>query len=292
MSGSEFIAIDWGTTNRVVYLMRGDGVVVSCDRDDRGVMRLGPADFILEVEAIRGQLGDLPVIAAGMVGSSRGWREVPYCPVPADVSDLAGSTALVSDRVHIVPGVSKTDGGESDVMRGEEVQVIGAIRTSGPDVPSLFCQPGTHNKWIAAEAGSITNFSTSMTGEIFALLKQHSVLSGLLEAPIVAGDVFLRGVERGARCADLLTALFRVRAAILLGTLAEEDAASYASGLLIGSDVGSRDDLRDREVGLLATGDLAELYAQAIEWAGGSVITFDSKECFAAGIHKIWKEIR
>lgn len=291
MSGGDYIAIDWGTTNRRVYLMRGDGSVVSSDRDDRGVMRLACADFSLEVEDIRGRLGDLPVLAAGMVGSSRGWREVPYCAAPASIEDLAAATATLGNRIHIVPGISVSDVSGDDVMRGEEVQVFGALRTDKGNSCTLFCQPGTHNKWVATEDQKIVSVATSMTGEIFSLLKNNSVLSGLLDGGVAAGDAFNDGLKRGAGSSDLLTALFRARASVLLGTLPQNDAASYVSGLLIGSDVGARSDISGRSVGLLAAGQLAELYYIALKCQAAEVELIDSTTAFALGIHAIWERL-
>ena len=110
-----FLAIDWGTTNRRVYLLDRAGTVFETFRDDRGVLAVGPGGFADEVAAIRARMGDWPVIAAGMVGSQRGWTLVPYLPCPAGAAQIAAALHEVAPRTWIVPGLSDPRG---DVMRG------------------------------------------------------------------------------------------------------------------------------------------------------------------------------
>ena len=291
MPTGHYIAIDWGTSNRRIYLMRGDGTVIDTRRDGLGVLALASDAFAAEFDAIRSLFGDLPIIAAGMIGSNRGVAEVPYCAAPVDLGKLAANAATPLDGVHIVPGVSISGNGACDVMRGEEVQVLGAMLAGIAADTTTFCQPGTHNKWIEVEDGQIVSFATAMTGEIFSLLKSQSILGGMLDSDVSDSPAFRSGLERGAGCCDLPTALFQARAAVLLGERTREDTASYVSGLLIGADVGARKDLAGREVVLLSSGGLADLYGSAIRWAGATVQTIDSHAAFAAGIHAIKLEL-
>ena len=69
--GSRFLAVDWGTTNRRVFLIDG-GQVVKTERDDRGVTSV--EDFEAEAVAIRARFGDLPMLLAALGGSNIGWR--------------------------------------------------------------------------------------------------------------------------------------------------------------------------------------------------------------------------
>lgn len=282
-----FLAIDWGTTNRRAYAMGADGTVIDTVRDDRGVLSLSADDYPGELAAIRSRLGDLPAIAAGMVGSTRGWRDAPYLSAPADLPALATATLKLEEhRFAIVPGVSLLAGDRADVMRGEEVQVLGAVAAGLAPPDALFCQPGTHNKWVRVESGRITDFATAMTGELFALIRGHGILHGMLDGPVADGPAFRRGLARGRGATDLIVALFEVRAAVLLGTLDPADAAAFASGILIGADVGTQ--VAGQEVHLLATGALADLYAAAIADADGRAVAVDSHAAFVAGIHRIW----
>lgn len=290
MPDAAYLAIDWGTTNRRLYVVAADGAILQRAQDDHGVLTIAAGGYPAEIAAIRAGLGDLPILAAGMIGSTRGWHDVPYVAAPADMAALAAGCAQVGEGVTIIPGVSRLDDRRADVMRGEEVQVFGAIAANLAPADALFCQPGTHNKWIVAEAGAIVDFTTAMTGELFALLKAHGILAGMLDGAVVDGPAFRDGLARGG-AGDLPAALFEVRASVLLGTRAAEDAASFASGVLIGADVGARPDLAGRDVHLLGAGALADLYAAAITVAGARAITIDSEAAFVAGIHALREQL-
>jgi 2-dehydro-3-deoxygalactonokinase len=278
------IAVDWGTTNRRAYRIEADGSIGDRIRDDRGVLA---TDYPPALAALRDRLGDLPVIAAGMIGSTRGWYEAPYVPAPADLHALAMAALRIDEAgLTIVPGVSLLTDTRADVMRGEELQVLGAIAAGLAPADALFCQPGTHNKWIATEAARIVDVATVMTGELFALLKGHGILAGMLDGPVADGAAFRDGIARGAGAVDLGTALFEVRASVLLGRRAPDDAAAYASGVLIGSDVGARA-LDGRTVHLLAEGALADLYKVAIEARGGVTVAVDATAAFLGGVHHL-----
>lgn len=283
-----YIAIDWGTTNRRIYVLTADGAVLDTVRDDRGVLAMTPGDYPNEIAAIRVRFGALSIIAAGMVGSTRGWREAAYVPAPADLPTLAGAATRVPELdVTIVPGVSLLTDTRADVMRGEEVQVLGAVAAGLAPADALFAQPGTHNKWVRVTGGRITDFATTMTGELFALVKGHGILAGMLDGPVADGPAFRDGLSRGAGACDLTAALFGVRASVLLGRIAADDAASYASGLLIGSDIGAVPDMAGQTVHLLSSGLLADLYTIGIEARGGTVVALDSHAGFLAGLHAI-----
>jgi 2-dehydro-3-deoxygalactonokinase len=291
MTGA-IIAVDWGTTNRRAYRIEADGSVADSLRDDRGVLAMAADDYAPALASLRERLGDLPVIAAGMIGSTRGWREAAYVPAPAGLAAL-GRAALHIDTadVTIVPGVSWVDGARADVMRGEEVQVLGAIAAGLAPADALFCQPGTHNKWIATQDARIVAVTTVMTGELFALLKAHGILAGMLDGPVADGAPFREGIARGAGACDLGAALFEVRASVLLNRRAPADAAAYASGVLIGNDIGARD-VAGHTVHLLADGTLVALYTIGIETLGGRVAPVDATAAFIAGIHHLRGHLR
>ena len=283
-----YLAIDWGTTNRRIYVIANDGTMLDTIRDDRGVLAMAAGEYPSEIAAIRDRLGDLPIIAAGMVGSTRGWREAAYVPAPADLATLAGAaTRIEEQRVTIVPGVSLLTDTRADVMRGEEVQVLGAIVAGLAPADALFAQPGTHNKWVHTQGGRIADFATTMTGELFALVKGHGILAGMLDGPVADGPAFRDGLSRGSGACDLTAALFGVRASVLLGRIAAEDTAAYASGLLIGNDIGAVPDMEGQTVYLLSGGLLADLYTIGIEQRGGRVVALDSHAGFLAGLHAI-----
>ena len=153
-----FIAVDWGTTNRRVFRIE-DGIVVATERDDRGAASVAAGEYEVEVAGIRKRFGDVPMLLAGMVGSNIGWRSVPYVDAPAGLSDIAAALDRIDDRTAIVPGLSYRDGPHADVMRGEEVQLLGAVAAGLVPTDALLCQPGTHCKWATVEKGAITRFN-------------------------------------------------------------------------------------------------------------------------------------
>jgi 2-dehydro-3-deoxygalactonokinase len=279
-----FIAVDWGTTNRRAFRIEG-GTVVATERDDRGAATVAADEYDAEVAGIRERLGDLPMLLAGMVGSNIGWRSVPYVATPAGLAEVAAAIDRIDDRTAIVPGLSYRDGLRADVMRGEEVQLLGAIAAGLVPADALLCQPGTHCKWATAAGGRISQFTTAMTGELFALLRAHGVLSRQLGHPVEPGAAFLEGVAEGAK-RDLAASLFAIRARGVLGLADDAHAASFASGLLIGADTAARIEA-GATVHILADAALGALYASAIDALGGASHHIDSQAAFVAGITRI-----
>lgn len=279
--GKPFLAVDWGTTNRRVYLIE-HGAVARTERDDRGVTAV--QDFDAAVAEIRTRFGDLPMLLAGMVGANIGWRLAPYVPAPAGIAELAANLLRIDARTAIVPGVSTLAAGRPDVMRGEEVQLLGAIAAGLAPGDALLVQPGTHCKWAEMAAGRIAGFTTAMTGELFALLRTHGLLAAQLGSEVSANPAFLAGVEEAKR-RDLAASLFGIRAAGMLGVREDTDAASYASGLLIGADVAARlADMRHDAIHILSGPELGALYTAAIQANGRQAVVIDSHAAFVAGI--------
>ena len=285
-----FIAVDWGTTNRRAYLIDASGKCVEEFEDAKGALSVPKGEFPAAAAEIRTRLGDLPMLLAGMAGSNRGWIDAPYLPCPADIDDLVKNLVWAGEREAIIPGLSYVGDGRADVMRGEEVQLLGAIATGEVPAEALVCHPGTHNKWVVIEGGQIVSFRTVMTGELFNLLKQHSIIGDLLQGEVAVNEAFQRGAAHGIENEDLQSELFAIRARWLLGKAEPEACASYASGLLIGSDV--KIGLTDhKDVMVMGRPALTRLYAAAIERAGGRPVELDGESCFLAGINEIAKRI-
>ncbi len=280
-----FIAVDWGTTNRRGYRVEPDGRMTDEMEDDQGILSVGKGGFDRAVGDFHARLGDRPLLMAGMIGSNRGWVEAPYVPCPAGLPELAQCLKwVVPERIAIVPGVSFLSGERADVMRGEEVQILGAYAEGLVPPDATICHPGTHNKWIRLQDGRITAFRTIMTGEMFNLLREHSILADLLAGDAELNDAFEAGVRHGLEHADLTAELFSVRARVLLGQARREDAASYISGLLIGTDlrIGLASAESD-EVVVMGRPELTSLFAAALAIAGREAREVDGEQAFLAG---------
>lgn len=289
MSTPAYLAVDWGTTNRRVFAIDDDGRVLATERDGQGLLATPRDGFADEVAGLRRRFGDVTVLCAGMVGSASGWANVPYVEAPAGLERLAARLHWIEpNRTAIVPGVAKRDAEAPDVMRGEEVQLLGAVASGAAPEGALLCQPGTHCKWARVEGGRITWFRTAMTGELFALLKRDSLLSPFLGEAIEAAEDFRQGIAL-ARRGHALGALFGERAGVLLGLRKSGQAASRVSGLLIGDDVRAQSLARGQTVYVLADPVLGGLYKAAIEEMGARAVLLSSHEAFVAGINRIWR---
>ncbi|WEF24171.1 2-dehydro-3-deoxygalactonokinase [Paracoccus sp. S3-43] len=263
------IGIDWGTTSFRAWRMGAAGEVLETASDGPGILAASavPGGFRQALQdRIGGWLDGAPVIASGMITSRNGWVETPYLPLPLDAAALADSLTL-HDGIHFVTGaVSDPDGPAPDVMRGEETEIIGHLAGGGAD--GLFVLPGTHSKWARAEGGRIAAFRTVMTGEVFAALRDHSILGRLIQPGPGREDAFRRGVEAGRRDGALLGRIFSARTLALMDRLAPDHIADYLSGLLIGDEVaqGARD--ASGPVTIIGRGDLAARYRMALDMMG------------------------
>jgi 2-dehydro-3-deoxygalactonokinase len=243
------IGIDWGTSSLRAYRLALDGAVRERrEAPARGIMAIAPGGF---AAALREAVGDWiaggedRVLLCGMVGSRQGWVEAPYLPCPAGLAELAAATVPVPfddplARVRLVPGLLARDAaGVPEVMRGEETQALGLLGATDNGAEATLCLPGTHCKWVRVAAdGRIAGFATHMTGEVFAALSAHTILARTMDAAAAAHPgAFDRGVARARQRGGLLHHLFGVRALGLTGELADQEAASYLSGLLIGHEV-------------------------------------------------------
>jgi 2-dehydro-3-deoxygalactonokinase len=289
-----YIAADWGTTNRRGYRIGSTGECEAEFEDGKGITSIPPGGFPAAVAELRERLGDLPLVLAGMVGSNRGWVEAHYVPCPAGPETLAGRLTVIEDqRAVIVPGLSFLDDGHADVMRGEEVQLFGAVTTGLVPEDCSVCHPGTHNKWVVLEGGRVSRFRTVMTGEMFNLLREKSILSQWLGAEVTPGPAFIQGVRRGLGGEALTAEMFGVRAGVLLGQIEAGDAAAFTSGLLIGADVrtGLHQHRAQGEIVVMGRPELTGLYAAALAEAGQQCREVDGEQAFLAGIGAIVRQM-
>jgi 2-dehydro-3-deoxygalactonokinase len=228
-----------------------------------------------------------------MVGSRTGWVEADYVPCPADLAGLSsGATRFAIDGhpAAILPGVScRNPEGHADVMRGEEVQILGAGRLTAIG-DALVCIPGTHSKWARLEGGALTGFRTFVTGELYELLRRRSLVGALAEGDGFDPAAFGQGVDYGTR-APLAHAVFSARADVLTGGMAAAAVSSYLSGLLIGAELAGRPEAGGAEVVLLAAGVLAERYRAAFEVVGLPFRPIDAEAATIGGLALAAREL-
>lgn len=275
----DWIAVDWGTSNLRAWAMTDAGEVLAARDGDRGMGRITAADYAQALaEITKGwtprRPGPLPVLICGMAGARQGWREAPYLRVPTPPLGPGAVTPADAPEgfaVSILPGLRQD--APDDVMRGEETQIAGALACA-PGFEGTLCLPGTHCKWARIEAGSVTDFQSFLTGELFELLGARSTLRhGLAEAgadPAAFDAAFAAALaEALADPGALMAGLFRIRAAGLLRGLSPDAGAGRLSGLLIGAELAAcRPRWSGAPVIIIGAGRLSELYATALTLAG------------------------
>ncbi len=283
------IAVDWGTSSFRAYRLGPDGKVLEKREAPLGILQLKGAHFAGALESQVGDwemAGESAILMSGMIGSRQGWSEAPYVECPAGAQDLAKRLHPVEWRgktLWIVPGLVDRAAGVRDVMRGEETQLIGVLPALGPGRHTI-CLPGTHSKWVQVEDGRIAGFRTHMTGEVFAVLKQHSILGRLMAEGPDDDSAFAAGLTRAGEAGGLLHHLFGTRTRGLFDELPPPSAASYLSGLLIGHEL-TAEGARVATVHVLGAPHLARRYSQALQHLGRGASVLDPDAVVAGLFH-------
>lgn len=295
MQDIALLAIDWGTSSTRAYAMDREGRVRDTRSAPLGVQRVASGEFAQALEALCGGRvpEGVPLIACGMIGSRQGWIEAPYCPCPADFRAVAaGLTRVPGTQLAIVPGLMcRDDDGIADVMRGEETQILGAL-ADGTRARQVVLLPGTHSKWAIIGADGIEAFSTFMTGELYAVLVEHSIL-GRLAASGSDEEALSRGVRHSLRAEAALTHdLFSARTLALTDRLAPSAVGDYLSGLLLGAEIAAARQWLERmrlaatRLTLIGAQVLVQKYRTALAIAGlGADI--GSEDAAARGLWRI-----
>ena len=274
------LAIDWGTSSLRGALVAENGSVSDERSFARGILSVAPGEFAAVFAQCFGDWmtpGTLCLIA-GMAGSQQGWIEAPYCRCPAGFADIAAQLAWLDHagpgRIAIVPGLCVDAGGIPDVMRGEETQVFGALAQLDLRDATIVL-PGTHSKWVTVENRRIVHFSTWMTGECYALLRQHSILARTLPAEAMPHDTaaFELGVTRSLHGDGLLHTAFSTRTLALFKRMEPPALASYLSGLVIGEELRGQQLARGSQVVIVGAPELSACYEQALGLIGVSCST-------------------
>src|ERR1700722_9591363 len=304
MGEAGFIAGDWGTSHLRLHLCDANGASLDT-REGPGAADLnggfGDAfdSLTAQWEEARGQL---PVVLCGMVGSSIGWVQAPYVPCPAMPDQIVDAcVALRGGSIHIVPGLSCRNRFDApDFMRGEETQILGALQL----VPALrrgrclLCLPGTHTKWALLEDGVVREFLTAPTGELYAIVCEHSVLVGkhARGETRIDAEAFKNGLEffNTFTHAQLLHRLFECRSRQLSGELRAP--AAYLSGLLIASDVHGAlhalaSSIETRLVYVIGSSDLTQLYAAALACHGYEAFRVEGAAASQAGLAQVHRRL-
>jgi 2-dehydro-3-deoxygalactonokinase len=306
---NKFISCDWGTSSFRIRLVDADtgeisGEVIS-DEGIADTYQQWLASGLPEQERIyfyqrilkrnmRRLTGagyeNLPVICSGMVSSSIGLIELPYgnFPFAWKVSQILfkkieGSKEF-PNPLYVISGF-RTD---TDIMRGEEMILLGCeIPDEGE---KIFIFPGTHSKHVFIKNKKAIDFKSYMTGEIFNLLSEKSILR---KAVRMGSDQksFIEGCETGLQ-GNILHHVFRVRTRQLLDQSDPVSNYQFLSGLLIGAELS---DLKGTSspIYLVAGNHLEEAYRLGLSLTGVNreINLLSGNEMLIRGHSKMAKDI-
>ncbi|CAL1521496.1 2-dehydro-3-deoxygalactonokinase [Chitinophaga sp. MM2321] len=288
MNNTFFISVDWGTSNfrlRLVEkstlqvieeIITADGAqsIFSIWQEKGGDREFIFLDFLKKkINQLKTQLSkEIEIVISGMASSSIGIRELPYAHLPFQINGKGLHVAtirhpLFPNGIKVISGVC----GDSDIMRGEEVQLVGLANETGRHGKLIYTFPGTHCKHILCENGTITGFNTFMTGEVFNMLCKHTILKDSIDtsaASVMDLNSFDQGVLRSQTTSSLLEELFKIRAWDILGHKSAKENYFYLSGLLIGEEISTLKSKSFDQIFLCAGSNLYEFYKRAIQLSG------------------------
>lgn len=290
---TEWIAVDWGTSNLRIWAIDGHGNPHEHRSSDKGMSGLRSEDF---EPALLELISDFlhadtvtPVWICGMAGAAEGWAEAGYlgtpCAPPTAQQAISANAQDPRISVRILPGIKQS--GPPDVMRGEEVQIAGFL-SMRPDFNGVICLPGTHTKWVRIEAGQIIDFQTFMTGELFALLAGSSVLRHIVSADGWDEDAFAKAL---ASPEIPVAQLFSLRAEALIADLSPDAARARLSGHLIGAELSAaRPYWENQKIIIVGEETVARLYRTALEQKNIAVEMASADALTLAGLKAAFKE--
>ena len=292
-----WFAVDWGTSNLRVWAMDAQDQVLKSYKSDKGMLALsGAHEFEAELLRLIDQDltdGQNQILACGMVGAKQGWIEAPYVatPCPPPGAELAIQVPCLDPRltVRILPGVKQLD--PADVMRGEETQLAGFL-SENPGFEGTILMPGTHTKWVMISDGTIRSFCSVMTGELFALLSEHSVLKHSVTTTDYDQDAFEGGVtDNFDDPAGMMGRFFALRAADLVSGQTAAKARSRLSGLLIGAELRAMaHEWQGKPIALLGRTAAAQQFERALTLLGGDYRVYDTETLTLAGLRAAYRQ--
>ena len=235
------------------------------------------------------------VICCGMVGARQGWEEVEYiatpCTVPNGNDAKLAATNDPRIKVLILPGLKQTD--PADVMRGEETQIAGFLEENH-GFNGIICLPGTHTKWVQVDGEKIAGFCTFMTGELFSLLSERSVLRHSISATGWSDENFTVALADALSDPESISAmLFCIRAQSLILDLNPEAARARLSGLLIGMEMAAMGpSLQGQAVAVVGAAGISGVYGAGLEALNLSPVVVNANDVTLHGLCAAHQKIR
>lgn len=283
-----WLIIDWGSSQLRIFAMDQNNHCIDKYKDNMGLLHVDKNQFSDTLETILikwigSNYKELPIYLGGMVGAKQGWVEVPYVKAPANIASISANMvelkASWGGQCYFVPGVEIDKPiVNKDAMRGEEIQVIGADKLIDQESYELVL-PGTHSKHVRVTDNTLLLFSTYMTGELYSILKDHSILLKGVSEHKDSILTFKKGVLAGIN-SELTKLLFSVRTNQLFNNILPTEASEYLSGLLIGNEISNL----EKDVFVIGEQKICQKYITAINLMGFNATYLDGDECFIEGM--------
>src|SRR5262245_6214369 len=320
-----YFAVDSGTTNSRVWLMRGREVLArkqvpvgvrntAIDGHNRALV-YSIHEAILEL-ARKSDVAELPqtVIAAGMITSELGLHEVKHVQAPAGLVELGSNVQdkefedLKGISFHFIPGVrcgprnADFENVDSvDIMRGEETEVMGAFEEIEQiqKEPLLYIHLGSHTKMIQLDADRrISASASTLAGELMhSILEQTILRRSLPQTPFAffSPVFFSQGWEHCERV-GFMRALYEVRVLQISSEFPKEELPSFMLGAIIFEEFRCfqtlAGDARGQQVLLSGLPHLQPAWCFALRSRGFSVRQLNAEEterCFLTGMLRIYQ---
>ena len=295
---AKWIAADWGTTHMRAWAIDEKGEVLAYSESNEGMKDLQQNEFEpVLLRLIENWLDNkkiTPVMACGMVGARQGWVETPYLKTPCvPIDKIQITVASTKDsriQVNLVPGVMQHK--PADIMRGEETQIAGFIKEN-PSFDGIVCLPGTHTKWVNVRAGQIENFRTFMTGELFGVISNNTLIKHSIESEGWDQVSFDNGVIKGFDNPGLIASdLFSLRSESIVNDLDSNSARATLSGLLLGVELnGAKNYWKDKKVILIGSELLTNNYQNGLKILGGKSLSFSLEAATLSGLTSAYMEL-
>ena len=295
---AKWIAADWGTTHMRAWAIDEKGEVLAYSESNEGMKDLQQNEFepvlLRLIESWLDSEKVTPVMACGMVGARQGWVETPYLKTPCVPIDKTQLTvARTKDpriQVNLVPGVMQHK--PADIMRGEETQIAGFIKEN-PSFDGIVCLPGTHTKWVNVRAGQIEKFRTFMTGELFGVISNNTLIKHSIESEGWDQVSFDNGVIKGFDNPGLIASdLFSLRSESIVNDLDSNSARATLSGLLLGVELnGAKNYWKDKKVILIGSELLTNNYQNGLKILGGKSLPFSLESATLSGLTSAYMEL-
>ncbi len=259
------LTIDTGTTNTRVSLWQ-DATVIAHSATEVGVRNTAMSGTKAELEAgVRRTIvqaleqanvaeADVDLIlGSGMISSNVGLFELPHIPAPAGLTQLARGMVSVtiptvfSKPIYLVPGVKNVveniglhNCEAMDMMRGEEVEVMGVIDQLGITGPAMLIMPGSHSKFVCIdEKNNIVGCVTTLAGELLYVITHNTILAKSLDsdfAEFINPEMLLAGAQ-SAQTIGLGRTCFNVRTLDQFTIYQRNDRANFLLGAILGADL-------------------------------------------------------